>query len=313
MPRSDGHVILKPRHRRRVPNVASARASDELAAVPAKITADGARASYAHVFQFVCQYVGAPASPAGSLPCAHFPWSAATAQPERPISRNIARRDVVLLLYALLEENAAFRAYVFARPDPQTLVRTPPVMPSLRSSVPLTVRACGSRLSRPVSPRNQLVPTLRVLYGAMVTKLTEHTFVYLLLILFLILTEDAGFNDRLQTIVRQRHGPARVAVRGRALISFIAAPAPRRGSVARGCHGAAFAQIVTGIDWYKEGNTRDPMPLSSLVYLVLTRALLHNLQEQKDVYLQTTCLASLANLAPHLRQLHPTPASKLVR
>ena len=54
------------------------------------------------------------------------------------------------------------------------------------------------------------------------------------------------------------------------------------------------------------------MPLSSLVYLVLTRVLLHNLQEQKDVYLQTTCLASLANQAPHLKQLHPTPAAKFV-
>jgi len=73
------------------------------------------------------------------------------------------------------------------------------------------------------------------------------------------------------------------------------------------------SQIVSGVDWYKEGNTRDPMPLSSLIYLVLTRALLHNVQEHKDVYLQTTCLATLANLAPHIRNLHPTPASKLVR
>jgi len=72
-------------------------------------------------------------------------------------------------------------------------------------------------------------------------------------------------------------------------------------------------QIVTGVDWYKEGNTRDPMPLSSLIYLVLTRALLHNVQDHKDVYLQTTCLATLANLAPYIRNLHPTPASKLVR
>lgn len=48
----------------------------------------------------------------------------------------------------------------------------------------------------------QLVPTLRVLYDTMATKAAAHTFVYLLLILFLILTEDAGFNERLQTIVR---------------------------------------------------------------------------------------------------------------
>jgi len=150
----------------------------------------------------------------------------------------------------------------------------------------------------------QLVPTLRVLYNAMSTKQAEHTFVYLLLILFLILTEDAGFNERLQTIVR-RPGPGSArstAVPARSHVcAHVSDRMPWRG-----------VQTVTGIDWYKEGNTRDPMPLSSLVYLVLTRALLHNLQEQKDVYLQTTCLASLANLAPHLRQLHPTPASKLV-
>jgi hypothetical protein len=51
--------------------------------------------------------------------------------------------------------------------------------------------------------RAQLVPTLRVLYDTMATKAAAHTFVYLLLILFLIMTEDAGFNERLQTIVRR--------------------------------------------------------------------------------------------------------------
>ena len=154
------------------------------------------------------------------------------------------------------------------------------------------------------------MPTLRVLYDVMSTKQSEHTFVYLLLILFLILTEDAGFNERLQTIVRaQRRDGQRALLRLLPpRLADCTHPAPRGAGPM-----VSIRQSVVGIDWYKEGNTRDAMPLSSLVYLVLTRALLHNLQEQKDVYLQTTCLASLANLAPHLRQLHPTPASKLVR
>ena len=42
---------------------------------------------------------------------------------------------------------------------------------------------------------------MKVLYAVTTSKVTEHTYVYLLLILFLILTEDPGFNERLQTVV----------------------------------------------------------------------------------------------------------------
>jgi hypothetical protein len=97
----------------------------------AKITADGTRASFNHVYQFVCQYV-----------CAYKNTLAATASDAAAVAagggRNVARRDAVLLLYALLEENAAFRAYLFARPDPQALVRNFP--PPL--AVPCGVVVC---------------------------------------------------------------------------------------------------------------------------------------------------------------------------
>jgi len=50
----------------------------------------------------------------------------------------------------------------------------------------------------------QVVPALRALYTAMSTKTSDHTYLYLLLILFLILTEDPSFIERLQTTVRSR-------------------------------------------------------------------------------------------------------------
>jgi len=67
-----------------------------------------------------------------------------------------------------------------------------------------TILTRSGTTERPSQCAAQVVPALRALYTAMSTKTSDHTYLYLLLILFLILTEDPSFIERLQTTVRSR-------------------------------------------------------------------------------------------------------------
>lgn len=52
--------------------------------------------------------------------------------------------------------------------------------------------------------------------------------------------------------------------------------------------------------------------LGSLMALVLLRSLFHNFTEIKDVYMQTTVLAALANMSAHFRDIHTITAQKFL-
>jgi len=98
----------------------------------------------------------------------------------------------------------------------------------------------------------------------------RHTaYIYILLIVLLILTQNESVNATLQTITVQQ---------------------PR---------------------WLKERDM-SKSNLSSLVVVVLLRTLQVNLSEIKDIYLQTTCVGILGNMARSIQHLHQYAAQRLV-
>ncbi|KAL2948697.1 hypothetical protein AAZX31_20G138400 [Glycine max] len=52
--------------------------------------------------------------------------------------------------------------------------------------------------------------------------------------------------------------------------------------------------------------------LGSLMVIILIRTVQYNLSKLRDVYLQTTCLATLANMAPHVHRLSAYASQRLV-
>ncbi|RID40173.1 hypothetical protein BRARA_J00236 [Brassica rapa] len=60
--------------------------------------------------------------------------------------------------------------------------------------------------------------------------------------------------------------------------------------------------ILPSVPWYKE-HLLHQTSLGSLMVIILIRTVQHNLFKLRDVYLQTTCLATLANMAPHAHHL----------
>ena len=63
--------------------------------------------------------------------------------------------------------------------------------------------------------------------------------------------------------------------------------------------------------WYKE-RLLGSVSAGSLFVIVLVRTVQANLSGVHDAYVHTNCLAALANLAPHLRKLHPHAARCMV-
>ncbi|RDX70979.1 Dymeclin [Mucuna pruriens] len=69
--------------------------------------------------------------------------------------------------------------------------------------------------------------------------------------------------------------------------------------------------ILTGVPWYKE-RLLHQTSLGSLMVVILIRTVQYNLSKLRDVYLQTTCLATLANMAPHVHRLSAYASQRLV-
>nr|KYP74983.1 Dymeclin [Cajanus cajan] len=69
--------------------------------------------------------------------------------------------------------------------------------------------------------------------------------------------------------------------------------------------------ILTGVPWYKE-RLLHQTSLGSLMVIILIRTVQYNLSKLRDVYLQTTCLATLANMAPHVHRLSAYASQRLV-
>ncbi|XP_061376168.1 uncharacterized protein LOC133318196 [Gastrolobium bilobum] len=69
--------------------------------------------------------------------------------------------------------------------------------------------------------------------------------------------------------------------------------------------------ILTGVPWYKE-RLLHQTSLGSLMVIILIRTVQYNLSKLRDVYLHTTCLATLANMAPHVHRLSAYASQRLV-
>ncbi|XWS13717.1 hypothetical protein CRYUN_Cryun36dG0061800 [Craigia yunnanensis] len=69
--------------------------------------------------------------------------------------------------------------------------------------------------------------------------------------------------------------------------------------------------ILPGVPWYKE-QLLHQTSLGSLMVIILIRTVQYNLSKLRDVYLHTTCLATLANMAPHVHRLSAYASQRLV-
>ncbi|XP_020203052.1 dymeclin isoform X2 [Cajanus cajan] len=74
-----------------------------------------------------------------------------------------------------------------------------------------------------------------------------------------------------------------------------------------GIHKLSFPTVP----WYKERLLLQSS-LGSLMIIILIRTIQYNLSNLRDVYLHTTCLATLANMAPHVHHLSAYASQRLV-
>uniref|UniRef100_A0A5B7BGA3 Dymeclin n=1 Tax=Davidia involucrata TaxID=16924 RepID=A0A5B7BGA3_DAVIN len=69
--------------------------------------------------------------------------------------------------------------------------------------------------------------------------------------------------------------------------------------------------ILPSVPWYQE-RLLHQTSLGSLVVIILIRTVKYNLSKLRDVYLHTNCLATLANMAPHVHRLSAYASQRLV-
>ncbi|XP_048497320.1 uncharacterized protein LOC104906681 isoform X2 [Beta vulgaris subsp. vulgaris] len=69
--------------------------------------------------------------------------------------------------------------------------------------------------------------------------------------------------------------------------------------------------ILPSVPWYKERRLNHTS-LGSLMVIILIRTLKYNLCRLQDVYLHTNCLATLANMAPHVHRLDAYASQRLI-
>jgi len=76
---------------------------------------------------------------------------------------------------------------------------------------------------------------------------------------------------------------------------------------------AAQTAMLPSVAWYTE-RLLGQISVGSLLVICLVRTMQGNLSkaEEHDAYVNTNCLAAMANIAPALRQLHPTAARSLL-
>ncbi|XP_059650584.1 uncharacterized protein LOC132296390 isoform X2 [Cornus florida] len=69
--------------------------------------------------------------------------------------------------------------------------------------------------------------------------------------------------------------------------------------------------MLPSVPWYQE-RLLHQISLGSLVVIILIRTVKYNLSKLRDVYLHTNCLATLANMAPHVHRLSAYASQRLV-
>ncbi|XP_075085652.1 uncharacterized protein LOC107769949 [Nicotiana tabacum] len=69
--------------------------------------------------------------------------------------------------------------------------------------------------------------------------------------------------------------------------------------------------VLPFVPWYQE-RVLHQTSLGSLMVIILTRTVKYNLSKLRDVYLHTNCLATLANMAPHVHRLSGYASQQLV-
>lgn len=69
--------------------------------------------------------------------------------------------------------------------------------------------------------------------------------------------------------------------------------------------------VLPSIPWYQE-HLLHRTSLGSLMVIILIRTVKYNLSKLRDLYLHTTCLATLANMAPHFHHLSAYASQRLV-
>lgn len=74
---------------------------------------------------------------------------------------------------------------------------------------------------------------------------------------------------------------------------------------------ASQTKMLSAVPWYRE-RLLGSISVGSLVVIILVRTVHTNLSKDHDAYVNTNCLAALANMAPHLRKLHPHAARCLL-
>lgn len=148
------------------------------------------------------------------------------------LGMSLANETSVLLLYSLVHGNSDFLEYVLVRTDLDTL----------------------------------LMPMLETLYNAP-RRTSNH--IYMVLVIFLILSQDSSFNSSIHKLV------------------------------------------LPNVPWYKERRLNQTS-LGSLMVIILIRTVKYNLSKLRDIYLHTNCLATLANMAPHVYRLNAYAAQRLV-
>ncbi|KAI3469624.1 hypothetical protein Pfo_026287 [Paulownia fortunei] len=69
--------------------------------------------------------------------------------------------------------------------------------------------------------------------------------------------------------------------------------------------------MLPNVPWYQE-RLLNQTSLGSLMVIILIRTVKYNLSKLRDVYLHTNCLATLANMAPHVHRLSAYASQRLV-
>lgn len=69
--------------------------------------------------------------------------------------------------------------------------------------------------------------------------------------------------------------------------------------------------ILPNVPWYQE-RLLHHTSLGSLMVVILIRTMKYNLSKMRDMYLHTNCLATLANMAPHVHRLSAYASQRLV-
>ncbi|KAF2284310.1 hypothetical protein GH714_020385 [Hevea brasiliensis] len=69
--------------------------------------------------------------------------------------------------------------------------------------------------------------------------------------------------------------------------------------------------ILRSVPWYQE-HLLHQTSLGSLMVIILTRTVKYNLSKLRDLYLHTTCVATLANMAPQVHRLSAYASQRLV-